>query len=218
MSAILQNFFGVFSDTRIREVRLLAFIAYLFWDHKFSPSSVTSCLAGIRSKLMEVGVTVDIFTPAVKRAIRAVRLGTDAPRQKLPITADILRDLSACYNSTLPDDAVHWACCSVAFYGLFRLGELLPADPERRLHWRQISFAVHIEAGPYVSIKITRSKSDPFGAGATIHLPCVADITCPLCALQRLHVAASASCSAGTEVANREVFACRGTPCQRACF
>jgi hypothetical protein len=173
----------VIRDLPISEEVILAFIAHLFHDCRFKASSVVSYLAGVRSVALEHGMQLDIYSPAVRRAVRAVRLNSDPPKSKLPITTDILRRMYNCFHIADPLERAYWTCCVVLFFGLFRAGELLPADHEYAVRWSDIDFARHESMGYYASIRLRKSKTDPFRQGVNVYLPCVQDVTCPVCHL-----------------------------------
>ena len=94
---------------------------------------------------------------------------------RLPITAPLLRQIKLSLdNSAHPDRLVLWAVCCTAFFGCFRLGELLldsATSFNDRLHLSWGDVAVDNPSLPHtVRIHLKQSKTDQMGRGADIIL------------------------------------------------
>jgi len=61
-----------------------------------------------------------------------------------------------------------WAAFTMAFYGFFRVGELV------NLHWSDVSFSPD-----RISITLCQSKTDPFRRGCTVKIFKTNSSTCP---------------------------------------
>ena len=90
---------------------------------------------------------------------------------RLPITASILDRIRESLDSSAhPHKVSLWAIACTAFFGFFRLGELLPDsgvsfNAAVHLAWGDI--AVDNQAAPtMVRVHLKKSKCDQFGAGA----------------------------------------------------
>ncbi len=86
-----------------------------------------------------------------------------------------------------PDKTVLWAVACTAFFGFFRLGELLPESATAfnlamHLAWGDI--AVDDRTAPrMVQIHLKRSKCDQFGAGSDIVVGVTGKALCPVTAI-----------------------------------
>ena len=86
--------------------------------------------------------------------------------------------------SSDPNRVVLWAIAATAFFGFFRLGELLPDSaksfsPTTHLAWGDV--AVNSRTNPrMVQIHLKRSKCDQFGSGADIILGRTGVNLCPV--------------------------------------
>ena len=73
------------------------------------------------------------------------------PRIRLPITVHILEKIhTTLIDSSDPDKTAIWAIAATAFFGFFRLGELLPASqtafhPARSLAWGDVAVDNHAD-------------------------------------------------------------------------
>ena len=127
--------------------------------------------------------------PVLKRVQARVRAKQGTPsRVRLPITADLLRRIRNHLEvSSHPEKRVLWAVCCTAFFGFFRLGELLPESrsafcPATHLTWGDV--AIDDPANPtMIRIHLKRSKTDQFGSGANIFLGRTESELCPVAAL-----------------------------------
>ena len=111
-------------------------------------------------------------------------------RHRLPLTADIMRLLFETWSHSPVgnryDTDMLWAACCTGFFGFMRAGEFTCPS------WRAFTadmlchqdVSVDSRDNPsIVSIHLRRSKTDPFGAGVTIHLGRTHQPICPVAAL-----------------------------------
>ena len=110
------------------------------------------------------------------------------PRIRLPITAHILNKIkSSLVTSSNSDKVVLWAIASSAFFGFFRLGELLPDslasfDPATGLVWGDV--AVDSHSNPLmIQFHLKKSKCDQYGSGSNIVVGCTGNVLCPVTAI-----------------------------------
>ena len=89
--------------------------------------------------------------------------------------------------SSNPEKVVIWAVACSAFFGFFRLGELLPDsvnsfNPALGLAWGDV--ALDNQAAPkMVQFHLKRSKCDQFGAGSDIVVGITGAELCPVTAI-----------------------------------
>ena len=111
------------------------------------------------------------------------------PCIRLPITITVLeaihRSLQA---STNPDKVVTrlWVVSSSAFFGFFRLGELLPNSPAQfnpaaDLAWGDVAVGSHTNP-KMVQFHLKVSKCDQFGSGSNVIIGRVDSSLCPVTA------------------------------------
>ena len=130
--------------------------------------------------------------PVLKRVqagISRVRMYRGTPTQiRLPITAALLHQIRRNLDSSShPDKLVLWAVCCTAFFGFFRLGELLlelQSAFRQSIHLAWGDVAVDSQDKPSMAqIHLKKSKTDQFGTGARIVLGRVQSALCPVAAL-----------------------------------
>ncbi len=89
--------------------------------------------------------------------------------------------------SSNPDRVVLWAIASTAFFGFFRLGELLPEsvgsfNPAVSLSWGDVAID-NCAAPQMVQIHLKQSKCDQAGVGADIVMGITGTALCPVTAI-----------------------------------
>ena len=111
-----------------------------------------------------------------------------ASRIRLPVTVDILgRIHQALMDSSHPEKGVIWAIACSAFFGFFRLGELLLTsstsyDPATCLSWGDV--AVDDRSNPtMVQFHLKKLKCDQFGKGADVIVGRTYVSICPVTAI-----------------------------------
>ena len=104
------------------------------------------------------------------------------------VTAVLLRRMKQeLERSEHPEMRVLWAVCCMAFFGFFRLGELLRSSPSEfnpRLHLSWGDMAVDSPPAPtMVRFHLRQSKTDQFGRGVDIILGRTGCDLCPVAAV-----------------------------------
>ena len=109
-------------------------------------------------------------------------------RIRLPITSNLLRQIKqALDRSSHPAKLVFWAVASTAFFGFFRLGELLLDSAQvfnesTCLSWGDV--AVDNRSAPsMIQIHLKKSKCDQYGSGADVVVGITGDELCPVSAI-----------------------------------
>ena len=178
----------------LTERLLCTFAAYLA-DQGLAPQTGKSYLSALRSMQISLGLPdprEQSSLPILKRVqagiSRARVLKGSPPRIRLPITVSILGAIhQSLETSTNPDKAVFWAVASAAFFGFFRLGELLlnaPSqfNPATSLAWGDVAVDSHTNPS-MVQFHLKISKCDQFGSGSDIVVGRVDSPLCPVSAV-----------------------------------
>ena len=118
----------------VSELTLCYFFSYLA-EQGLAPQTGRAYLAAVRNAQISLGLPdprEQSSLPLLKRVqagIRRIRLqkGSNPGRIRLPITVHTLaRIREVLLSSSQPNRVVMWAVACTAFFGFFRLGELLP--------------------------------------------------------------------------------------------
>jgi hypothetical protein len=166
---------------------LQGFTAWM-WDCGFRSSTAINYMSGVRYGYLCSGYDVEqISHPSQKLLLRAFKRHRSAPlRCRGYVTVPLLRLISGVHTVHDDVDACCWAVMSVAVFGCFRLGELVPQTTRTPppLLFKDFVFTGQ-GSSTTCSVTLRRSKADPFGSGSTVSLCCVDDVVCPVCALLR---------------------------------
>ena len=106
-------------------------------EEGLAPQTGKSYMAAVRNVQLSLGLPdprEKSSLPVLRRVqagISRLRLSRDTPtRNRLPITAHLLRQLRSTWERTShPNRVLLWAVSCTAFFGFFRLGELLRDSP-----------------------------------------------------------------------------------------
>lgn len=185
--------FNVHSPFPVTEHLLCCFAAFLA-DQGLAPQTGKSYLAAVQNTQISLGLPDprdQSSMPMLKRVqagIQRARAATGTPsRTRLPITATVMERIRThLASASYPQREVLWAIACTAFFGFFRLGELLPEsavfNPAASVMWRDV--AVDSRDRPtMVRVHLKRSKCDQFGKGADIILGRTALPLCPVSAM-----------------------------------
>jgi len=178
----------------VTEFLLCSFAAYMA-DNGLAPQTIKSYLAAIRNTQLSLGLPdprEQSSLPVLKRVLAGInrsRLSQgQSSRVRLPITAHLLRRIkNELERSAHPERVVLWAVCCTAFFGFFRLGELLVTsqsdfNPSLHLSWGDM--AVDNQQSPRIlRFHLKQSKTDPFGRGVDIVLGKTGLDLCPVAAV-----------------------------------
>ena len=110
------------------------------------------------------------------------------PKQRLPITLDILLQLKAVWLSPPihRDNIMLWSAACIAFFGFLRTGEFtVPSqrayDPDVHLSLADVAIDSHVSPS-LLRLQIKQSKTDPFRVGVNIFLGATGAEVCPVTA------------------------------------
>ena len=175
----------------LSEQLLCSFAAYLA-DQGLAPQTGKSYLSALRNMQISLGLPDprdQSSLPILKRVqagiSRARVVKGSPPRIRLPITVRILESIQqSLASSPEPDRMVLWAA---AFFGFFRLGELLldsPAHftPATKLAWGDVAVDSHTDP-KMIQFHLKVSKCDQFGKGSNIIVGRVDSLLCPVTAI-----------------------------------
>ena len=183
--------YNVTSPFPLTEQLLCTYASYLA-DQQLTPQTIKSYLSALRSWQISLGLPDPrdkSSLPMLKRVqagISRLRLmkGSQA-RIRLPITSHLLRQIKqALDRSSHPAKLVIWAVASTAFFGFFRLGELLLDSAQvfnesTCLSWGDV--AVDNRSAPsMIQIHLKKSKCDQFGS---VVVGVTGDELCPVSAI-----------------------------------
>ena len=178
----------------VTEYLLCSFASYMA-DQGLAPQSIKSYLAAVRNMQLSLGLPdprEQSSLPVLKRVqmgISRSRLGRQqSSKIRLPITGQVLRRVKAELDRTgHPEGPLLWAVCCVAFFGFFRLGELLLPSREAfnpRLHLAWGDVAVDAPDNPQmVRCHLKQSKTDQLGRGVDVVLGRTGLELCPVAAV-----------------------------------
>ena len=186
--------FNVTAPFPVTEHLLCCFAAYLA-DQGLAPQTCSSYLAAVRNMQISLGLPDprdSSSLPILKRVqagIKRARLGKATPSSvRLPITSTVLERIrTALDRSSHPHRTLLWAIACTAFFGFFRLGELLLDSPgsfnaATSLAWGDVAIDSQTEPTK-VKIHLKKSKCDQFGTGADIILGRTDRPLCPVAAM-----------------------------------
>ena len=178
----------------LTEDTLCRYVAFLAKDG-LRQRSIKAYLSGLRCLQIQRGLG-NPFADALPRldyvlkGIKRVEArGGSIPRNRLPITMDILQRLHEVWliRPGWTDGTMLWAAACVGFFGFFRAGEFtVPSagayDPETHLNLSDLALDSHTSPS-MVRLAIKQSKTDPFRQGVEIFLGKTGTAICPVNAL-----------------------------------
>ena len=172
----------------------MAFLA----QEGLAPSSIKGYLAALRHSQILLGYpeprevsSLPRLRLILKGVARTRALQQQAPRPRLPITGEVLGRLFETLNRRPGGLTYHativWAVCSMAFFGFFRLGEIILSsassfNPAIHLAWRDVCVDC-IERPTVIRVHLRVAKCDQFGRGVDVFLSRVDSPVCPVAAL-----------------------------------
>eukprot|EP00731_Ephydatia_muelleri_P000372 Em0001g372a len=176
--------------------KLLCYFSTKLANDGLAPQTIKVYLSAIRSMQLSLGLPLpreESSLPVLKRVLDGIRRTRAsecrAPRIRLPITVGVLRQIHTALGAGIsePDGLAFWAIATSAFFGFFRLGELLMGSeteysPANHLSWGDVALDAKVAAN-MVKIHLKKSKCDQFGAGADVFLGRTGCLLCPVAAM-----------------------------------
>lgn len=132
-----------------------------FYLTMFKPDTVKKYIRNINTASLErAGYHMNAHIPKlmVQRTFKsaAKRLGHVAPRTRLPLTLNILKNIKPGFNFTTHNDRMLWAILCVGFFTLARIGELVPGHNSKLL----VTLACLSIKGDKGSLSLVGTKTD----------------------------------------------------------
>ena len=177
-----------FQPLPVSETLLCRYVSFLA-SQSLKYQSIKSYLSAVRYLQISHGLHNPFGAgafPHLEYVLKGIRRSPSAPgsRARLPITPAILRGFHALWSrdNNNPDNTMLWAACCLGFFGFLRSGEFTvqsvsATDPPLL----RSDIALDLRENPtVVSVKIHRSKTDPFRVGVSLYLGITKDIICPV--------------------------------------
>ena len=112
-----------------------------------------------------------------------------APKQKMPLTFDILSAVKPFLNPKSDDDNAKWAALTTGHFLMLRAGELTVAssdhfDPSIHLTCSDAKLRTAADGSEYLSLQIKQSKTDQRRQGVTLYTAHSNHFVCAVCAMK----------------------------------
>ena len=149
------------------EDTLLLFSTHL--AQRIKPQSIQVYLAAVRSLHVAQGLPNPLHPGLkLKQTLRGIeRQHFSPPKQKMPLTFDILTELQPFLNPSSIDDTVHWAAITTGHFLMLREGEFtVPSNEsfDASSHLTAADAKLHSSSDmEYLTLHIKRSKTDQRG-------------------------------------------------------
>lgn len=161
---------------------VMDFIAYLSLQ-SYSPSSIKLCISAIsfNCKIRNLEDTTKNFI--VHKMLTSLSKLNRQKDTRMPISPEILNKLlhalpSVCYSNY--ESFLFSSLFSIAFFGFFRVGELVQNSNISIGHALQCHNIRYVSEHNSIQIHIPFSKTDQSGRGTTLMLPAISSPTCPV--------------------------------------
>lgn len=163
------------------EDQLLAYVAHLN-KRDLSHSTVSVYLAAVRSLHVTEGYSDPLKDcQRLARAVRGVAITHQSPKQKLPITFNIMSRIIP-YTTSTYDSYMMWTAMNLAYFGLLRASEYCVTTPpfnnKKDLRLCDVSMQNN---GLIVNLKC--SKTDKCNNGVEVYIGCSENPVCAVCTM-----------------------------------
>lgn len=166
---------------------IVDFIAHLSVSNH-APSTAKTYIAGLSYKCKVLGAFDPTQGFIISKLLQGMSRLDKRRDSRLPITLpllhDIIRILSVVCSSQF-EAALFAAAFAVAFFGFFRVGELVSSSGGGLKHVLSISDVNFMRNNSIVELGLRSSKTDASGQGAIVALPAVTGRICPVKLLKR---------------------------------
>ena len=169
------------------EDSMLMYIAHLN-DKGLKVSTIKVYLAAVRSYHIVNGYgNIMEGCYRLQQAVRALELKADPPKQKLPITIDILNRVRQMASSDY-DSMMFLAAMCLGFYGCLRCAEFTVVDTfsfnrNKHLCRSDIDFMVLNDIN-VMRVHIKNSKTDHNNVGFSVYVSCTCPHACAYCSMR----------------------------------
>ena len=163
------------------EDQLLTYVAYLN-RRNLSPSTMSVYLAAVRAMHISAGHADPLqCCLRLKQALRSISMEHAAPKQKLPLTLDILARMQPSIMCTY-NKFMLWTAVTLGYFGLLRAGEYCVTqglfDPKKHLCLGDI-----VVNNSYIILWLKMSKTDICNNGVSIYIGCSKNCVCSVCSM-----------------------------------
>ena len=170
------------------EQHILLFIAYLY-KKRFPATSIRVYLSAVRSLHLQLGYknpSEDSYR--IKQALKAIERSDSKPKQKLPITYEILCRWKPFFDVYNPVHRMWWAMFTLAHFALLRAAEFTIPNQSvftvsQHLVNSDVKFQVIDFNVKYMILHLKQSKTDTKGTGVDIYIGCTGTTVCAYCAM-----------------------------------
>jgi len=167
-----------------------------FLADRLKPQSIKVYLAGARALHISHGFHNPLtHTIKLKQTLRGIeRVHSSPPKQKLPITFDLLCRLQHFIDPHSEDDIVYWAAVTTAHFLLLRAGEFTITsktsyDVQTVLRLQDVTLHTTQTGDEYVVLHLRKSKTDQQHRGVVLYVGHAHHTVCAVCALKtNLHL------------------------------
>ena len=161
---------------------LVEFVSYLTYK-QFSPNTIKSYISGISyyCKLYNLQDTTQTFL--LRKVLMGLGRWNNRTDNRKPITLEILHNIIQLLPTickSMYESALFSAIFTTAFYGYFRMGELVQNschDPGHAIQIEDVTYNTHTNA---IHIFLKHSKTDQVGKGATVIISPTRQSLCPV--------------------------------------
>ena len=158
---------------------------------RIKPQSISVYLAGIRSLHVANGYSNPLLPGLrLKQTLRGIeRKHFTSPKQKMPITFDLLCKIHPFVNFLSSNDIVFWSAITCGHFLLLRASEFTvngnePFDPSRHLTLSDVNSHQSPTGEHYWTVRLKQSKTDQRREGVTLYMSHTNHVVCPACAMK----------------------------------
>ena len=168
------------------EQTLLWFVTHLHYTGVPLARSIRVYLAAVRSLHIRTGFSEPPhLSPRIMLALRGIERGNPPPRQKSPITYDILLQMYP-FVTNIFNDIMLWSAMTFAFFGSLRGDEFtthaVTDGHSQTLCLQHVLWSSH-KGTPYIRVSIPHTKTELHGI--TVYIGCAKSVVCGYCALRK---------------------------------
>ena len=165
------------------EDQLLMYVAYLN-RRNLSGSTIIVYLAAVRAMHVSAGYSDPLqCCLRLKQALKSINMEQAAPKQKLPITHQILLSMQPSAFCTY-DNFMLWTAANLGYFGLLRAGEYCVTqgsfDAKRHLCLSDVAMS-----RTHMVLWLKTSKTDSCNNGVSIYIGCSKDTVCAVCSMKK---------------------------------
>ena len=165
------------------EDQLLTFVAYLN-RRKLCHSTISVYLAAVRSLHISEGFP-DPLKDCIRlhQALRGIGLVNAAPKQKQPLTYELMLCLYSYVSTSNYDTYMIWAAMNLGYFGLLRASEYCVTQQKFDCNVNVCLSDIEFDHESYMTVFIKSSKTDKYNNGQKIVIGCSGAKVCATCTM-----------------------------------